>query len=800
MTIVVKDKGLRRLDFDEKRLVDKILSYAEGLNINEHTLSIYMQSVVDQISSKKEVTFISINETIIQNAIDFITDFKDGDKMDFNKLGNTDFQFLASRALLNSLYKRAAKNRSYDAKEKYGSYFGLLSSLGEQGLIEPEIFVEYSKEELHELEDYIKPERDLLLTYAGAYNLSSRYLIKSLDQSIYELPQERYMNIAISLMIREKKENRIGYVKELYDALSKQEITMATPIFKNAGRPNAQLSSCFISTPEDDLRSIYDDNTDLALISKGGGGIGTYVGFLRGSGSSIQGVPNISHGITGWLKQLNNTAVSVDQLGSRAGAIAAYLDVFHSDIENFLELRLNTGDQSQRAHELFTGVTLPDFFMNQVEKRGDWYLFDPHEVKTKLGFYLQDFFDKEKWDGSGVPDKTLHAFSYHYLKAVDSNTLTLKRRVPAIDIMKKIMKAQLETGMPYMFYRDTVNRENPNKHAGMIYCSNLCSEITQNQSPTSVIEETMTEDGKIITYKQAGDFVVCNLSSTVINNAFPIDVGTSEKEKEKAWEHLREIVRIQTRATDNTIDINNLPVKQAYFTNQNYRAIGLGEQGVAALLAKLNIPFDSNEATKVIAELERKIMLYAIEASADLAQEKGSYPLFEGSEWNTGEWLGRKENSEDEYFNKVLEKAKKGMRNGFVRAVAPTGSTSLLAGSTSAADTVFDTIFFDGKKDAKTPVVAPSLSPDTWFFYKPTMLMEYEGERNLGHMWAIFHNEERQKWVDQATSFNLYILDDIKASQLLRLHAETWSRGIKTSYYTRSHDATKVDDCVACSA
>lgn len=326
------------------------------------------------------------------------------------------------------------------------------------------------------------------------------------------------------------------------------------------------------------------------------------------------------------------------------------------------------------------------------------------------------------------------------------------------------------------------------------------SEILQNQSPTSVIEETMTEDGKIITYKQAGDFVVCNLSSTVINNAFPIDVGTSEKEKEKAWEHLRKIVRIQTRATDNTIDINNLPVKQAYFTNQNYRAIGLGEQGVAALLAKLNIPFDSNEATKVIAELERKIMLYAIEASADLAQEKGSYPLFEGSEWNTGEWLGRKENSEDEYFNKVLEKAKKGMRNGFVRAVAPTGSTSLLAGSTSAADTVFDTIFFDGKKDAKTPVVAPSLSPDTWFFYKPTMLMEYEGERNLGHMWAIFHNEERQKWVDQATSFNLYILDDIKASQLLRLHTETWSRGIKTSYYTRSHDATKVDDCVACSA
>lgn len=306
----------------------------------------------------------------------------------------------------------------------------------------------------------------------------------------------------------------------------------------------------------------------------------------------------------------------------------------------------------------------------------------------------------------------------------------------------------------------------------------------------------LTDDGKITITKESGDFVVCNLSSLVLNNIMQINSESTQDEIDKAFAHLKEVMRIQVRATDNTIDINNLPVKQAEYTNQRYRAIGIGEQGIAALLAKMAIPFDSDEATKFIQELEVEKGLYGIEASADLAQEKGSYPLFEGSEWNTGEWLARRGVTEGEVF----EKAKKGMRNGYIYAGAPNGATSILAGSTSAADTVFDTIFFDDKKDAKLPIVAPELSPETWFYYKPTMLMEFDDNKNLGHMWAILHNEQRQKWVDQSTSFNLYIPDNIKASELLRLHTETWSRGIKTSYYTRSHDSSKVEDCVACSS
>lgn len=475
MTIVVKDKGLRRLDFDEKRLVNKIKGYANGLNIHADTLAEYIKTVVVQISSRSEISFIEINEAITQNAVDFITDFKnEDDSMNFDKLGNTDFQYIAARALQNSLYKRAAKNRSYDASEKYGSYFGLLSTLGEKGLIEPQIFVEYTKEDLDELESYIKPERDLLLTYAGIYNMSKRYLITDFDKSVFELPQERYMTMAISLMINEKPDLRIKYVKELYDILSKQEVTMATPIYKNAGRPDAQLSSCFIGTMDDDLGNIFETYSDFAQISKQGGGIGVDVSYLRGEGGSIRGVPGVSHGITGWLKILNNICTSVDQLGSRNGAIAAYLDTFHTGINDFLELRLNTGDQTKRAHELFTGINIPDLFMQQVEKRGDWYLFDPHETKTVLGYYLKDFYDEIKWDGKTQPSKENNAFTYHYFEAVDSNELKLKKRIPAIDLMKKIMKAQIETGMPYMFYRDTVNRENPNKHKGMIQSSNLC--------------------------------------------------------------------------------------------------------------------------------------------------------------------------------------------------------------------------------------------------------------------------------------------------------------------------------------
>ena len=308
------------------------------------------------------------------------------------------------------------------------------------------------------------------------------------------------------------------------------------------------------------------------------------------------------------------------------------------------------------------------------------------------------------------------------------------------------------------------------------------------------------ENGKVIvTVKKPGDFVTCNLSSLVLNNILEdalVDGDLSKADKKR----LKSVVKTAVRATDNVIDVNNLPVFAAEITNEKYRAIGIGEQGIAALLAKLKTPFDSKAAVEYVAILEERIMMYVIEASADIGAEKGDYEVFEGSGWNTGEWLKDKPMTFTKDWATVIEKAKNNMRNGYLRAPAPTGSTSLLAGSTASVEAVYDIVYMDGKKDALIPVVAPDLNVSTYYFYRPTMVMKYEGERELGHMWQILQNEKRQTWIDQSSASNIYVADDISGANFLRLHMEHWKRGIKTSYYTRSHDASREDACLGCSA
>ncbi len=298
------------------------------------------------------------------------------------------------------------------------------------------------------------------------------------------------MVIAMTLMANEPPKRRLELVKEAYWALSNLYMTVATPTLANAGKSYGQLSSCFVDTVDDSLQGIYDSNTDIANLSKSGGGIGVYLGKIRSRGSDIKGFKGVSSGVIPWMKQLNNTAVSVDQLGQRKGAISVYLDVWHKDIFAFLDARLNNGDERLRTHDLFTGVCIPDLFMEQVEQRGDWYLFDPHEVRKVMGFSLEDFYDEEKGCGS---------FREKYWQCVNEPRLS-KENVPAIEVMKSIMRSQLESGTPFMFYRDEVNRQNPNRHLGMIYCSNLCTEIAQNQSPT-VMKRQYVKDGIIIIEK-----------------------------------------------------------------------------------------------------------------------------------------------------------------------------------------------------------------------------------------------------------------------------------------------------------
>ena len=445
-----------------------------------------------------------------------------------------------------------------------------------------------------------------------------RYVAVDFSKQSVELPQERWLVIAMTLM-QDETTNRLEKVAESYWAMSSLYMTVATPTLSNAGKPHGQLSSCFIDTVDDSLQGIYDSNTDIANLSKYGGGIGVYMGKVRSRGSSIRGFKGASSGVLPWIKQLNNTAVSVDQLGQRQGAIAVYLDVWHKDIFTFLDLKLNNGDDRLRAHDIFTGVCLPDIYMEQVDARGDWHLFDPHEVRTIMGYSLEDFYDETKGAGS---------FREKYEECVNNPELS-REIVPAIDLMKRIMRSQLETGTPYMFYRDEVNRANANKHEGMIYSSNLCTEITQNMSATE-FESVTLEDDIVVTRSKPGDFVVCNLSSINLGRAVPASV-------------LERLITIQVRMLDNVIDLNKIPVVQAQRTNARYRGIGLGTFGWHHLLALQNIQWESNEAVDYADKLYEKIAYLTIKASMELATEKGSYPLYEGSEWQSGVYFEQQE-------------------------------------------------------------------------------------------------------------------------------------------------------------
>src|SRR5690625_1308871 len=580
-------------------IVDMIREVNEDLQLDTKAFEEKVLRLKDQVTTEDE-----LYDLLINSALENIDE------------ANPNWTYLACKIYLKQLYKEAATNRNYDPEEKYGDFYTLITILTEKGIYTKALLEKYSKEEITYFGKQIDATKDHLFHYLALYTLATRYLATDHEKNVLELPQERWMIIAMHLMQDEARDKRTELVLEAYWALSNLYMTVATPTMNNAGKTHGQLSSCFIDTVDDSLQSIYDVNTDVAQLSKNGGGIGVYMGKVRGRGSSIKGFKGMSSGVVPWIRQLNNTAVSVDQLGTRKGAIAIYLDIWHADIEPFLDLKLNNGDERMRAHDIFTGVTLPDYFMEQVEKRGDWYLFDPHEVRQVMGFSLEDFYDEEKGSGS---------WREKYQACINEEQLT-KRKVPAIEIMKRIMKSQLESGTPFMFYRDEVDRKNNNSHEGMIYCSNLCTEITQNQSPTVMLEEYIEDDGVVVKKYRSGDYVVCNLSSINLGRAVPDQV-------------LDRLIKIQVRMLDNVIDINTLPIKQAQITNQKYRAIGLGTFGWHHLLALKNIAWESSEAVDYADELYEQIAYLTIKASVELSKEKGNYPMFSGSKWDTGEYL-----------------------------------------------------------------------------------------------------------------------------------------------------------------
>lgn len=631
------------------------------------------------------------------------------------------------------------------------------------------ILENYRKEELDRYESYIDHTRDRLFTYSGLELVLNRYVIHSRENVPLETPQEMFLGIAMHLAMLEK-EDRDGWVKRFYDMLSTLKVTMATPTLSNARKPYHQLSSCFIDTVPDSLDGIYRSIDSFAKISKFGGGMGLYFGKVRAAGSSIRGFKGAAGGVIRWIKLANDTAVAVDQLGMRQGAVAVYLDVWHKDLPEFLMLRTNNGDDRKKAHDVFPAVCYPDLFWRQAKEdiESDWYLMCPHEIFTVKGWALEDCWG-DLWEE-------------RYFQCVNDSRIH-KRVVPIKDIIRLVLKSAVETGTPFTFNRDAVNKANPNSHKGMIYCSNLCTEIAQNMSAVEQVKQSVeTVDGEtvVVTVTKPGDFVVCNLASLSLGK---IDVNSREE--------ITQLVRSAVRALDNVIDLNYFPVPYAKVSNERYRPIGLGVSGYHHMLANNKVAWESEEHLAFADKVFETINYAAIEASCDLAREKGRYSFFEGSDWQTGDYFKKRGYESHEWADLGRKVKEWGIRNGWLIAVAPTSSTSMIAGTTAGLDPIMNRYYLEEKKNGLVPRVAPGLAPDTFWLYKNAHYIDQK--------WSVKAAGVRQRHVDQAQSMNLYITNDYTLRQVLGLYILAWESGVKTIYYIRSK-SLEVDDCEACSS
>lgn len=649
------------------------------------------------------------------------------------------------------------------------TFYRKVKYMTEEGLYGDYILQNYSEEEINEAATFIDPERNKLLNYSGLDLLLKRYVIKNYSGKVIERVQEMFLGIALHLAMPEK-EDRLMWVRRIYDLLSKLEVTMATPTLSNSRKPSHQLSSCFIDTVPDSLDGIYRSLDNFSQVSKFGGGMGMYFGKVRATGGNIRGFKGVAGGVIRWMRLVNDTAVAVDQLGMRQGAVAVYLDVWHKDLPEFLQLRTNNGDDRMKAHDIFPAICYPDLFWKMAEEdmNQNWSLFCPNEIMRIKGYCLEDCYGEE-WERK-------------YLDCV--NDQRLSRRVISIkDIVRLVLRSAVETGTPFTFNRDTVNRANPNAHKGMIYCSNLCTEIAQNMAPIDTVsKEVETKDGDtvVVTTTRPGEFVVCNLASLSLGR---LPLEDEEKMKEK--------VATVVRALDNVINLNFYPVPYAQLTNQRYRSIGLGISGYHHALAKRRIKWESEEHLEFMDKVFETINRAAILASSNLAKEKGSYQFFEGSDWQTGAYFDKRGYDSAEWQDVRKTVALQGMRNAYLLAVAPTSSTSIIAGTTAGLDPIMKRFFLEEKKGSMLPRVAPELSDETYWMYKSAYL--------INQKWSVRASGVRQRHIDQAQSMNLYITNDFTMRQILDLYLLAWKEGVKTIYYVRSK-SLEVEECESCSS
>ncbi len=741
----------------------------------------------DMISSQE------IQQTLIKTAVD---------KIDIDR---PDWTFVAARLFLYDLYHRVTGFTGYNHLREHF----------ERGEKEGRIVLGLKdKYDLDDLNDYIKPERDLQFTYLGIRTLYDRYLLKDRSGTPIELPQQLFMGVA--MFLAQNEFDCQTWAKKFYDILSKFEVMAATPTLSNARTPRHQLSSCYIGSTPDNIEGIFDGYKEMALLSKFGGGIGWDWSLVRGMGSYIDGHKHAAGGIVPFLKIANDVAIAVDQLGTRKGAIAVYIEPWHVDVRDFLDLKKNSGEERRRAHDLFPAIWLNDLFMKRVEADEMWTLFDPFEVTELTTLYGE-------------------AFEERYIELENSDDKITRERVSAKSLWKEMLRSYFETGNPFLTFKDTANKANPNKHAGIIRSTNLCTEIFQNTAPNTYKTRFTFEDGTTEAYdeeemltvdngttkpakkvtaldslngkqiwivdkeKTDGDTAVCNLASVNLAN-----VNTKED--------MERVVPTAIRMLDNVIDLNFYPLAKVKKTNEKSRSIGLGVMGEAQMLAEHQIEWGSHDHFTKIDEVMESFSYYAIESSSNLALEKGRYPNFEGSDWSKGIFPIDKANENacklvdrgglfgyTHDWQGLKEKVKTdGMRNGYLMAIAPTSSISILTGTTQAIEPVYKRKWFEENLSGLIPVVAPNLTADTWQYYTPS----YDLDQNL----LVKAGAIRQKWLDQGQSLNIFItLDKASGKYLNEIYMNAWKFGLKSTYYLRSQSPESSNDvedrsmeCVGC--
>ena len=726
----------------------EIIKICEGLEIDLQSFENYLDSIYSQDISSEKIQDILINYAVSMTSFE-----------------ESDWTYLAGKLLMRKTQNEVLKNRGFS----YGNFYETIKKMVELGVYDSRL-KEYGEEEIRELEKEIDISRDMIYDYAGANMFVNRYLLKY-DGKIFELPQEVFMCIAMLLAINE--ENRVLVAKSFYNALSLKKISLATPILANLRVPNGNLSSCFITAMDDNIESIFYNIDTIAKISKNGGGAGLNISRIRAKNSMVNGYHNASGGVIPWIKIINDTAVAVNQQGRRAGAVTVALDSWHLDIESFLELQTENGDQRGKAYDIYPQVVVSDLFMERVEKNLEWTLLDPYEIRMKYGIELCELYGEE--------------FEKKYLEIEKDRDITLKKIVKARELFKEIMKTQIETGMPYIFFKDRANLMNHNNHVGMIGNGNLCMESFSNFSPSRDFKEDIDENSGVRKVN-LGEVHTCNL----------VSLNLAEIEREK----LEKNVNIAVRILDNTIDLTKTPIKESDKHNKNYRAIGVGTMGLADYLAREHMIYE--DSILEIDELFEEIALYSLKSSALLAKERGSYPMFKGSQWDREVFFQKDEkwyleNSKfSQKWKEVFELVKEyGIRNGELTAVAPNTSTSLLMGSTASVNPTFSRFYIEKNQKGAVPRVVKYLKDRAWF---------YPEFKNVDPQTYVKIMGRIGKWTTQGVSMEL-IFDlnkNIKAKDIYDTLMTAWKEGCKSVYYIRTiQKSTNImnekEECESCS-